>query len=190
MKNRIDYNAPVTLSFFLLSFGVLLLNFMTLGLSNKLLFMTYRAPLTDPLTWLRFFGHVLGHTGWEHFTGNMMLFLAVGPALEEKYGSRQLLIAILITAFLSGLVYFIFFPGAGILGASGIVFMMILLSSLSGMKDGKIPLTLLLVGAMYFGKEIHDMVFLHDGTANLAHMTGGICGTLAGFIMEKKGAKE
>lgn len=189
MKNRLDYNSPVVLSFFFLSFGVLLLNFATGGLSNKLLFSVYRSPM-GLFTFLRFFGHVLGHAGWEHFLGNMMMFLAIGPALEEKYGSRQLLAGMLATAFISGLIYFIFFPGTGLLGASGIVFMMILLSSLSGMKEGKIPMTLLLVGALYFGKELYGMAFVHDGTANLAHIAGGVCGTLAGFIMERKGIQK
>lgn len=186
MKNRIDYNAPVVLCFFFLSFTALLLNFLTGGFTNRLLFSVYRAPLSSPFTWLRFSGHVLGHASLEHFAGNMMLFLAVGPMLEEKYGSRQLLAVILVTAFLSGLIYFIFFPGTGLLGASGIVFMMILLSSLSGMKDGKIPLTLLLVGLLYFGRELCGIVFVHDNVANLAHIIGGLCGTAAGFIMDKQ----
>lgn len=189
MGKKIDYNAPVVLSFFFLSLVALFISFLTGGLSNRLLFSVYRAPLANPLTWLRFFGHALGHVGWEHFIGNMMLFLAVGPALEEKYGSRRLLYAILATAFLSGLIYFVFFPGTGLLGASDIVFMMILLSSLSGMREGKIPLTLLLVGVMYFGKEIYGMLFIHDGTANLAHIIGGACGTAIGFVLEKTGDK-
>lgn len=186
MKKRLDYNSPAVLSFFFLSFAVLLLNFATGGMSNQLLFSVYRSPM-GLFTILRFFGHVLGHAGWEHFSGNMMMFLVIGPALEEKYGSRQLLVSMSATAFVSGLIYFIFFPGTRLLGASGVVFMMILLSSLSGMKESRIPMTLLLVGALYFGKEIYSMLFVHDGTANLAHIAGGVCGTLAGFIMEKKG---
>lgn len=186
MKSRIDYNAPVVLCFFFLSFMGLLLSFLTGGFTNRLLFSVYRAPLSDPFTWIRFFGHVLGHASPEHFAGNMMLFLAVGPALEEKYGSRQLLMTILVTAFLSGLIYFIFFPGTGLLGASGVVFMMILLSSLSGMRDGKIPLTLLLAGMLYFGRELYSMIFMHDNIANLVHIIGGVCGMSMGFIMDRK----
>ena len=40
--------------------------------------------LADPLTWLRLFTHVLGHASWEHYAGNMMLFLLIGPMLEER----------------------------------------------------------------------------------------------------------
>lgn len=50
-------------------------------------------------------------------------------------------------------------------------------------------MTLLLVGVPYFGKEIYGMLFVHDRTTNLAHIAGGICRTLAGFIMERKGTQ-
>ena len=85
-----------------------------------------------------------------------MLLLVVGPPLEEKYGSRRLLVCIAITALVSGLVQFLLFPGAALLGASGIVFMMIVLSSLAGMREGAIPLTLILVVILYLGGEVVD----------------------------------
>ena len=66
----------------------------------------------------------------------MMMILVVGPPLEEKYGSRPLFWAIFLTALVSGMVHWLFFPGTALLGASGIVFMMIVMSSLSGMKNG------------------------------------------------------
>ena len=84
---HLQYNAPVVLTFSLLSLGALLLDMATGGLSTQLLFCVYRAPLTDPLTYARLFGHVLGHAGYSHFMGNIMLLLVIGPPLEEKYGS-------------------------------------------------------------------------------------------------------
>ena len=82
----------------------------------------YRSSLLSPLTYFRFFGHVLGHAGWEHFIGNIMLILVVGPLLEEKYGSANILFVILATALVTGIVNFIFFPYTQLLGASGVVF--------------------------------------------------------------------
>ena len=72
------------------------------------------------------------------------------------------------------------------MGASGIVFMLIMLASLSGMKDGKIPLTLLLVGILYLGQEVYSMLFVQDQVANLMHIVGGICGTAFGFWLGKR----
>ena len=182
---RFQYNAPVVLSFALLSFGALLLGFLTGGRSTRLLFSVYRCPLSDLLAYPRFFLHVLGHSGYAHYIGNMMLILVVGPPLEEKYGSRPLLSAIALTALVAGLVQWLFFPHTALLGASGIVFMMIVMSSLAGMKDGCIPITLVLVLLLYVGGEIVDGVVLSDNVSQLTHIIGGICGAFLGLSMRK-----
>ena len=182
---RLQYNSPVVLSFALLSFGVLLLGLLTGGRSNTLLFSVYRSSLLQPLTYLRFFLHVLGHADLTHYISNMMLILVVGPPLEEKYGGRALLWAIAVTALVSGLVHWLFFPGAALLGASGIVFMMIVMSSLSGMREGSIPLTLILVLVLYIGKEVIDGVTLSDNVSQLTHIIGGLCGAFLGLSMRR-----
>ena len=82
--------------------------------------------------YVRLFGHVLGHANWDHFINNMLLFLVVAPPLEERYGSRTLLCGITMTAVVSGVLQCVLFPGTALLGASGIVFMLIMLSSLAG----------------------------------------------------------
>lgn len=184
-KLRIQYNSPVVLSFALLSLLALLLGQLTGGWTTRALFSVYRAPLTDPLAYVRMVGHVLGHSGYAHYMGNMTLLLVIGPPLEEKYGSRRLLGCILFTALASGLVQFIFFPGTALLGASGIVFMMIVLSSLAGMREGTIPLTLILVVLIYLGSEIVDAVTVRDNVSQLTHIVGGLCGAGLGFAMKR-----
>ena len=67
----ITNNAPAVLGFALLCLAALILNQFTGGRSNRLLFMTYHSSLKDPLTYVRFFTHVLGHSSWTHFIGNM-----------------------------------------------------------------------------------------------------------------------
>ena len=119
---RISFNSPVILIFSIASLLVLGISYMTGGVSDRLLFCVYRSSLSDPLTYFRFFGHVLGHANWEHFLSNIMMILVVGPLLEEKYGSTDTLFVILTTAFVTGLIHFIFFPNVALLGASGIVF--------------------------------------------------------------------
>lgn len=181
----LQYNAPVTLTFVLVSFAVVLLGYLTKGESTKLIFCTYRSSLSNPLTYLRLFTHVLGHADWSHYAGNMVLFLVLGPLLEEKYGSVPLLKMIAITAVISGLIYMILFPNSVLLGASGIVFMMIVLSSVAGMENGKIPLTLILVVIIYLGGEVTDSLKVSDGIAHLAHIAGGFCGAVFGFLMAR-----
>lgn len=174
-----QYNSPVTLTFALSSLIVLMIDKLSAGFTTRLFFCAYQSSLTNPLTYIRLFGHVLGHGSWNHFSGNMVLFLVLGPMLEEKYGSKAMLKMILITAAVSGVFYMVFYPSSALLGASGIVFMMIVLSSVAGMKDGKIPITLILVVIIYLGSEVIVGLKDTDGIAHTAHILGGVCG--AGF---------
>lgn len=163
-----------------------MLGTVTQGVSTRMLFAVYHSSFTDPLTYVRMFTHVLGHSGYEHFMGNMMLLLVVGPPLEEKYGSKRLFGCIVLTALVSGLVQFFLFPDTALLGASGIVFMLIVLSSLAGMRNGAIPLTLILVVVLYLGGEVVDAVSVNDNVSQLTHIIGGLCGAGFGFAMVKK----
>ena len=171
------------LTFFLLSFGVLLLDGATAGWTTSHLFCVYRSSLKDPLFYIRLFGHVLGHADLSHFLNNMLLFLVIGPPMEEKYGSIPLLKAIILTALVSGVLQCLLFPGVALLGASGIVFMMILLSSFGGVRNGVIPTTLILVAVFYLGGELWDAIFVEDNVSQLTHIVGGLCGTFLGFAL-------
>ncbi|MCI9605200.1 MAG: rhomboid family intramembrane serine protease [Oscillospiraceae bacterium] len=185
---KIHYNSPMVLTFFFLSVSALLLDILTKGWTTVHLFSVYRSPIT-PLFFVRLFGHVLGHSGYAHFAGNMVLFLVVGPPLEEKYGSKALLAGILLTALVSGLLQCALFPHTALLGASGIVFMLILLSSLAGMKAGSIPLTLILVAVIYLGQELYSGLFVQDNVAHFMHLVGGACGTGFGFYCGRAALK-
>lgn len=183
---KIQYNSPVILSFFSISLFTLGLDWISKGWTTVAFFSVYRSPLSDPLTYFRLFGHVLGHADVEHFFGNMLMFLVIGPPMEERYGSRSLLIGILLTALVSGILQTALFPHSALLGASGIVFMLIMLSSLSCMETGKIPLTLILVAVLYLGRELWSIVFIKDDVANLMHVIGGVCGMIYGLLVSKK----
>ena len=178
---QLQYNSPVILTFFLLSLGVLFLGQYTGGWTTTHLFSVYRSSLKDPLFYIRLFGHVLGHGSWDHFLNNMLLLLVVGLPMEEKYGSLPLLKGILLTALISGILQCALFPRTALLGASGIVFMLIMLASLSGFSGG-IPVTMLLVAALYLGQQIYDIVFVRDNVANFMHIVGGVCGTVFGYV--------
>lgn len=186
---KIQYNSPVILTFAAISLAALILNYATAGLTNKLFFSVYRSSLANPLTYLRLFTHVLGHADFNHFIGNMMFFLLLGPIIEEKYGSINLLCIIAVTAFVTGVLNCIIFPRTGLLGASGIVFCLIILSSMTSIKNGEIPLTLILVCILYMGQEVLNAIFVKDNISQFAHIIGGICGCIFGYSMPKLGKK-
>lgn len=179
---RIKYNSPVILTFALLSLAVLGLDYLTGGVSTARLFCVYRSPLRDALTYPRFFLHVLGHANLSHYMSNMLLFLVIGPPLEERFGSKRILLAMAITALVTGLVQFIFFPSSSLLGASGLVFMLIVMLSMTGRSSGSIPITMILVIVLYLGQQVVEGIFTKDNISQLTHIMGGICGVVIGNV--------
>lgn len=185
-KRTITFNSPVVLSFVIISFGVMAANYLTGGLSNKLLFVTYHSSLADPMTYVRFFTHVFGHLGWSHYIGNMMYLLLLGPMLEEKYGSRAIIEVILITALITGLTNWFLFPSVALCGASSVVFAFILMTSFTSFKEGEIPLTVILVAVIFIGQQVYEGLFVADNISNMAHIVGGMVGAVAGYTLNKK----
>ena len=183
---KITFNSPVILCFAAISFAAMILNRLTGGASNRLVFSTWRSSLLSPLTWLRFFTHVLGHSGWTHYIGNMSYLLLLGPALEEKYGSRKILGVMAVTAVVTGAVHFVLFPGSALCGASGVVFAFILMTSFTGFREGELPVTVILVAAIYLGQQIYDGLFVRDNVSNLTHILGGLVGALTGYWLNKR----
>lgn len=180
-----QYNSFVILTFFFISLLVLFINHISKGKSNKLLFSCYQSSMFNPLTYLRFFTHILGHKDWNHFISNFLYILLIGPMIEEKYGSLNLLYMILITALVTGIVHFLF-SKKRILGASGIVYMLIVLSSFVNFEAGKIPITLILICMFYVIGEIRDGIFKKkDGIGHFAHFLGAVCGCAFGFYFMK-----
>lgn len=186
LHKRIAWNAPVTLTFSGICLFALILNFFTHDWANTYLFSVYRASLLTPLTYVRLIGHVFGHASIDHFTGNIFLILLLGPLLEEKYGSRRIIALILCTAVVTGAVQMLLFPNTALLGASGVVYAMIILSSFTSMKkDGRIPITFLLVAVIYLGGQIADGIFVQDDVSNLTHLIGGVIGGGFGFAYNR-----
>ncbi len=183
-KLNIKYNSPVVLSFALISGLSLLLGILTKYQSTHLLFSVYRGSLFNPLFYIRLFTHVLGHADLSHYANNMLLFLLIGPMLEEKYGSKNLLIIILIVALVTGVINVIVSPYA-LLGASGVVFAFILLASITGNGEG-IPLTLIIVAILYLGEQVYQGFSSVDNVSQLTHIVGGITGTVIGMSIRKK----
>ena len=174
------YNAPVVLTFALLAFLVHLGNVQTGGTLAPAYFAALPTfEYNSFWSWFRLVSHVLGHRDTLHLTANFSVILLIGPILEEKYGSRQLLIMILVTALVTGVLNTLFF-NTGLMGASGIVFMMILVGSFVNHRPGEIPLTFILVVGLYLAGEV-TAAFRRDDVSQFAHLLGGLCGIVFGF---------
>ena len=182
MNINFDYNSPVIITYLLISLGAWFLNTITRGKTNKLLFSSYRSSPWNPLTYIRLITHSIGHQDWAHFVSNFLYILLIGPMIEEKYGSINLLAMLIITSLIIGL-YNTIFSNYTIMGASGNVYMLIILSSFSNIAEGKIPLTLVLIFLFYITTELRDSLLhgnkkiYHDG-----HILGAFCGIGFGFL--------
>ncbi len=178
---RIRYNAPVILTFALVSLAVFGLDALTgHAVSPRFFAAPPDLALTSPLTYARLLTHIAGHSGWAHLVGNFTIILLVGPILEERHGSRALLVMIAITAVATGVANALL-SDAWVMGASGVAFMLIVLASRTGSGVG-IPLTFILVAFMFLGPELVG-AFREDKISQLAHFVGGFCGSVFGFIV-------
>lgn len=183
MDINFDYNSPVIITYLLVSIGAWCLSVITKGKTNKLLFTSYRSSMLNPFTYVRLFTHSIGHKDWNHLVSNFLYILLIGPMIEEKYGSVNLLVMLLLTSLVIGLFNTIF-SNYIITGASGNVYMLIVLSSFSNIAEGKIPLTLVLIFLFYITTELKEGLVhgnkkvYHDG-----HLLGAFCGIAFGFLL-------
>lgn len=181
MNLKFDYNSPVIITYLIISLIACLLNFITRNKSNKLLFTSYRSSIFNPLTYIRLFTHSIGHLDLSHLIHNFLFILLIGPMIEEKYGSINLIVMFLITSLVIGLFNTIF-TNYSITGASGNVYMLIVLSSFSNITEGKIPITLILILIFYVISELRQSIFNSNSkTYHLGHLLGALCGIGFGF---------
>ena len=180
-KIQVTYNSPVILTFSLVSLLLVLIDRWLLeGLAETWFSVQGDTNWSSPADWFRLFSHVIGHQDMTHLFGNLMLLLLVGPMLEEKIGSFAMLLIIAITAFVTGVMNDLVFD-QGLYGASGVVFMLVILGSFSNFRAGQVPLTFILVALMFIGREVWTALQT-DQVSQFAHIAGGCCGALFGFI--------
>lgn len=178
---KIRYNSPVILTYTLLSIGVLCLDMLSGAQITRRFFTVHTiSDPSDPLQYFRMVSYILGHANAAHLAGNFSIILLIGPLLEEKYGSARLMEMMIITAVISALLNILIFH-SGLLGASGIAFMLILLGSFSNIRSGEIPLTFIIVAGLFLGNEFLGSLKA-DNISQFSHIIGGILGAAYGFI--------
>ena len=183
IMTKFDYNSPVILTYFFICLIILIIDKIMRGKFSTMFFSSGRNDsLLNPLTYFKLVSHSLGHSNWDHLYSNFLKILLIGPLIEEKYGSYQLLIMMIITSLIIGVINRLFSKNR-ILGASGIAYMLIVLCSFVNIEDGKIPLTLVLILLFFVVDEIINLLRRKkDGVSHLGHVTGAICGLILGIL--------
>lgn len=192
MALKIRYNSPVVLTFSLICIGVYLVDLIAsvgagsdeIGRITSTFFMLPgNFNWANPLDYLRMLTYTMGHANQAHIMGNMSIFLLIAPIMEEKYGSKKILLMMLLTAIVTAVFQIMLFR-SGLLGASGIVFMFIVLVSFADARKGSIPLTFILVVLFFIGQEvIHSMQ--DNQVSEYAHIMGGIMGGIFGMVFNE-----
>ncbi len=181
---RISYNSPVVLTYSLMCVIVYIINISTGGTLSHIFALRPIQFLQNPLDFSGVLLYTIGHANLEHLSGNLTFLLLLGPILEEKYKSSWLLLMMLVTALVTPVLHMFLFP-AILMGASGIVFMLIILASFVNVKEGSIPLTFLIILVLFISKEVYNS-FQEDNISQFAHIIGGICGSIFGFSLKPK----
>ena len=175
---RITFNAPFTLWFSFIAIGALILQVL-LGVNFTFTVLDGQFNFRDWTDYVSLFGYIFGHANWAHYLGNFSIILLVGPILEKSLGAKKLAIYTGITTLVIAIIHILFWDH-GLIGASGVAFMMIVLVSLVGRKGNEIPLTFILIFILFVGKEFLSS-FDDDQVSQFAHICGGAMGVVLGM---------
>ncbi len=178
---RLTYNAPITLTFTIVCVSVFATTYVVGPWFTNMFFTLHSGgSWLNPLHLLTCVTYPFGHASWDHLSGNMLFVLLLGPLLEEKYGRSDMLMMFGITTIGIAIVNSVLFS-TGLLGASGIVFMLIVLSSFTNLREGTLPITAVVVAALFVGREVLQG-FTNDNISQMAHIVGGVFGLGFGLL--------
>ena len=121
--------------------------------SSQFLILDGNCHLTSWKWYLSNFTYIFGHVDTLHLVGNLSIILLLGPLIELKYGTKRMLIMTLSTAGLTAILHTLLWDN-GLLGASGIAFMYIVLSSLLNSRGKEIPFTFILIVLFFIKLKI------------------------------------
>lgn len=187
---RISVNAPVVLGYALICVAIHLTTgwypgmFRILGVHD-----TWNGA--SLLQYTSLFTHIFAHSDYGHLKANMAYLLLIGPGVEHSFGSKNLIMIMFCVALTSALAHIVLGSShVHQLGASGVVFACIILNSLSSASSGKIPLSFVLTAALYLGEELFKFFWPGDNISHHAHLTGGLVGAAAGFLIHQQKRKK
>ncbi|GMH55905.1 hypothetical protein TrLO_g15803 [Triparma laevis f. longispina] len=186
LQLSLTFRSPLLLTFTFLSLLPTLFNLKdTLSLLPLKFYPSY--PTTR---WLRLVTWPCAHMDSHHFFHNFKMILLLGPATEEKYGSVVLGVLMLVNTLACCCFHFIFSQNTSVIGASGILFMLIGLNICNTYAGGKsIPLTFLLTCLMFLGEELWLASTRDDRVSRMTHVSGGVVGVVAGIFWNRRKKK-
>lgn len=203
-KLNFVFDAPVTISFCLISVVLFVLNQIVLNqivlkgsLDGKILSSptTSAGPVpfiaSNPASYFRLFLYAFGAQNWVLLFTNLMFLLMLGPSQEERYGSVVIGIMMGVSILFSGVLNACFCE-TSLKGCNCVIFMMIFLNSFMSFSKKKIPASFFIIFIFYIIKEILQVTDKRfSGIVGLIIcITGGLCGSLFAFLTSPKARAE
>lgn len=183
---NITVEAPVVVGYCLICVVIHVLNSTILPGLSLFLGVDSHFSIRNPIHYARLFSHVFAHSSLSHLKGNMTYLLLVGPSAEAYFGSKAIFKVIQYVTLSSALSHLVLGKAnSRQLGASGVVFAVIMLNSLVSAKTGRIPVSFVLIVILYLGEELLKLFFGIDGVSHHAHLVGGVVGTAVGFRQQQ-----
>jgi membrane associated rhomboid family serine protease len=174
---RLQVDSPLVLSFAAACVVVQALTPLLPGVKAAC-FAVSKRPSLSPAGAISLLGHVLGHADWAHLQQNAVLLLLAGPACESALGAPRLCKIIGCTALTTAATHIALGPAGSVqLGASGVVFALILLNGCLERRADGLPLTFVASAALWLGRELGQS---QPGVARTAHLSGAAIGTYFG----------
>jgi GlpG protein len=197
--STISLDAPVVLGFSALCLAVHVITTRWWHTFTQDYFALWPWVYSRPSTlmfYVRFISQAIGHGGWDHLSGNLTLIILVGPSCEKGYGPQLLLMIMFLTAVVTSIFHYLFAPANAMqLGASGVAFTLITLSSLRDHEAGKIRISFLVLLVFWIWKEWTGFIQnampggKSDGVSHQAHLFGALVGSICGFLANEPAAR-
>lgn len=59
-------------------------------------------------------------------------------------------------------------------------------ASFTDFREGEIPITFILVAAIFIGQQVYEGIAVQNNISNMAHIVGGIVGAIIGYGLNVK----
>ncbi len=208
---RVKFDAPVTLVFFMASFLVLVLDkfvFKSFALVESVFsspgalaknaagaaLVTEVFNFSSPGDYARLFLYVFGNPNFAQFFLASAFILPLGSLMEERYGSPAVALMMLVSAFVAGVLNACLLPRL-LVGSGPVIFMLILLSSITSISKREISLSSVLIFLVCMGSQFHLCSINLNSYGGLnkfsviqifIQLAGGLAASLSGFLTAPK----
>ena len=187
---KFSFDAPVTLSFVIISVILFILNNLVIksgALGGVLSSPTAQAGslpfiVNQPVSYLRLFLYIFGAGEVSSYMTDILIILMLAPAMEERYGSVIIGIMIFVSALFSGVLNACFCTEC-LTGAVPVICMMIFLTAFMSFSNKTVPITFIATIIAFGYLAITSGL---SAVRLIICVAGGLCGSLFAFLTSPK----